>query len=408
MTDSAQRREAMPQAVGDYRDPAPFFHRTQDVELGFYPAGADRMRVLLELIGGARRSLKLAFYIFAMDEAGGVVRDALAEAAARGVSVTLILDDFGSEADDIFLAPLIREGGRVQRFGRRWNARYLIRNHQKMAIADGERAMIGGFNIRNSYFDPPAVNGWNDLGVTVSGGRAVAELAQWFALLEGWTSGKPVKVRTVRRQARAWDPGSGVVRWLMGGPSERLSPWARSVIGEIEQAHRLDMMMAYFSPRRGLARRIGQVAKRGFARLLLPAKSDNGATIGASRALYGRLMRQGVEIYEFEPCKLHTKLIVVDDAVYVGSANFDMRSLYLNLELMLRIEDAGLAETMREFIAGHLPASTRITENLHHQRWTFWNRIRWTLCWYLVTVVDYTVTRRLNLGLRFPADPLPD
>ncbi|AKH42763.1 cardiolipin synthase [Altererythrobacter atlanticus] len=408
MTEPAELRDDALPPMADYRDPAPFFHHSHGVDLGFYPAGHDRLHILLQLIGEARQSLKLAFYIFAMDEAGRKLRDALAQAAERGVSVTLILDDFGSDAHDGFFAPLIQAGGRVQRFGRRWNARYLIRNHQKLVIVDGERAMIGGFNITNAYFDPPQVNGWNDLGVTIRGGAVVHELADWFALLQQWTAGKKISVRRVRRQARGWGDGCGPVRWLVGGPSERLSPWARCVIDEIGKARRLDMMMAYFSPRRGLVRRIGAVARRGAARLLLAAKSDNQATIGASRALYTKLMRDGVSIHEFEPCKLHTKLIVIDDAVYLGSANFDMRSLYLNLELMLRVEDAQLAEKMRQFIADHLPYSTRITPQLHSRRKTLANRIRWTLSWFLVTVVDYTVTRRLNLGLKAPASPPAD
>ncbi len=106
-----------------------------------------------------------------------------------------------------------------------------------------------------------------------------------------------------------------------------------------------------------------------------------------------------MRIYEFEPCKLHAKLIVVDDVTYIGSANFDMRSLYLNLELMLRIEDKALAERMRSFIQHHLPHSTEVTPALHKSRRTVWNRIRWSIGWFLVTVVDYSVTRRLNLGL---------
>jgi len=381
-----------------YRDPEPFSFSAQGLDLTFYVSGKDRLEALLGLIASARHSLKLCFYIFANDACGGLVRDRLAEAAERGVAVTLIVDDFGSSADDIFLAPLIRVGGRVQRFSVRWNARYLIRNHQKMLIVDDEVAMIGGFNIEQSYFDPPEKNGWNDLGVRVAG-PAVARLTDWFAILDGWTDGRQVKLLEARRQVRVWNAGSGTVRWLVGGPSQRLSPWARTVVTDIERARRLDLMVAYFSPRRGIVRRISRVAKLGQARLLLGAKSDNAATIGAARANYGRLLSRGTEIHEFEPCKLHAKLIVVDDAVYIGSANFDMRSLYLNLELMLRIEDAALADRMRAFIDGHLPYSTEVTPELHRSRRTWWNRIRWTVSWFLVTVVDYSVTRRLNLGL---------
>lgn len=277
--------------------------------------------------------------------------------------------------------------------------RYLIRNHQKIVIADSQIGMIGGFNIENSYFAPPSPDGWNDLGIRISGAQ-VAGLVQWFARLEEWTGDPRSQLLSIRRVVRAWDPGEGPVQWLVGGPTRWLNSWARRVFEDIEGASQIDMMMAYFSPRRRITRQIGNAAQRGDVRLMLAGKSDNTATIGAARALYGRLLRRGVRIFEFQPSMLHTKLIVIDDAVYLGSANFDMRSLYLNLELMLRIEDAALADRMRAFIAFHQPASLEITRKEHRARRTAWKRIRWSLCWFLVTVVDYTVTRRLNLGLK--------
>lgn len=393
------------EAADEYCDPPPFSFAAAGQELSFYPAGADRLDALSALIGSAKRSLKLFYYIFADDPCAARIRDALCDAARRGVEVTLIVDDFGSTADSFF-ACLVDAGATVRRFSPRRGVRYLIRNHQKMTIADDEAAMIGGFNIEQAYFDPAEVNGWNDLGVIVRG-DAVPRLSAWFALLDRWSSADHVSLTEARREVRLWDPGEGAARWLVGGPSQRLSPWAKAVNNDIAFATRLDIMVAYFSPRRGLVRRIGAVAERARrqggedagARLLLAAKSDNGATIGAARANYGRMLRRGVTIHEFEPCKLHTKLYVIDDAVYIGSANFDMRSLYLNLEIMLRLEDAALAKRMREYIAWHTRASTKVTRQLHRRRRTVWNRIRWTLSWFLVTVVDYTVTRRLNLGL---------
>ena len=133
--------------------------------------------------------------------------------------------------------------------------------------------------------------------------------------------------------------------------------------------------------------------------MVMAGKSDNSATIGASRSLYSYLLKKRARIWEFAPCKLHTKLIVLDDTVYLGSANFDMRSLYINLELMLKIEDAALADRMREFVGQQIGASQPITVTLHQRRATLANRIRWNLSWLLVSVIDYTVTRRLNLGI---------
>lgn len=382
-----------------YADAAPFAHAAHGHEFIFYPGGKDRLDRLVALIDGARSSIRLCFYIFADDDCGRLVLGRLLAACERGVDVALLIDSFGSkDTPDALFAPLRRAGGRFCCFSPKWNNRYLIRNHQKMVVIDDHTGMVGGFNIESDYFAPPQANGWNDLAIELTG-PAVAELARWFDLLEHWTNEPRRQWLEIRRLVRRWDSGSGPVRVLLGGPTRGLSPWARCVSADLVSGHKLDMIMAYFSPAARLLARIGRIARRGQTRLLLAAKSDNGATIGASRILYGPLLKRGARIWEFSPCKLHTKLIVLDDAVYVGSANFDMRSLYINLEIMLRIEDAALAERMRAFVAGQLPASLPITPALHKRRRTVWNRIRWTLSWLLVTVVDYTVSRRLNLGL---------
>ena len=388
----------MPTSSAPYRDPAPFSISAQGQDLVFYPDGQDRLAALLAVIDGARESLRVCFYIFSQDATGIRVRDALVAAARRGVMVHLMVDGFGADATKDFFADLAHDGGTFCIFSPRRTVRYLIRNHQKMVIADGRIAMFGGFNVEDDYFAAPQMNGWNDLGLTIEG-SAVAELIEWYDSLRAWTEDPKAQFRAIRRLVREWHPGHGPVRWLMGGPTKGLSTWARCVSVDLKRATRLDMIMAYFSPAAWQARRIGKLARRGDARLLLAAKSDNGATLGASRLLYGKLLKNGAKIWEFSPCKLHTKLIVVDDTVYVGSANFDIRSLYINLELMLRIEDAALADRMREFVSWHLSVSQRITPEVHRRRGTLLTRIRWVLSWLLVGVVDYTVSRKLNLGL---------
>jgi cardiolipin synthase len=92
-------------------------------------------------------------------------------------------------------------------------------------------------------------------------------------------------------------------------------------------------------------------------------------------------------------------LIIVDDAVHIGSANFDMRSLYLNLEMMLRIEDSGFAAAMRTFVDGEIAQSELITREDHRRQRSLFNRVRWGLAHFIVTTMDYNVTRRLNFGL---------
>ena len=381
-----------------YRDPPPFDVTAAGQSLSFYPGGADRKAALLELVSDARERLDVCFYIFAEDTISTEFRDALCKAARRGVAVTLIIDRFGASATDEFLQPLVECGGRFMCFSPTWTQRYLIRNHQKIVIADGKRAMFGGFNIEDDYFAPPGENGWNDIAVIIEG-SAVDGLNDWFAKLKDWTDDDHAHFKAIRRTVREWEWRDGDASWLIGGPTRGLSTWARDIRDDLDRGERLDMFMAYFSPPKKLRRRIQRIAEKGQTRLLMAAKSDNGATIGATRALYDELLDSGACIWEFTPCKLHTKLIVLDDAVYLGSANFDMRSLYLNLEIMLKIEDAQLADRMRAFVGQHIDASQRITPALHRERATFFNRMRWWAGWLLVSVVDYTVSRKLNLGI---------
>jgi len=363
--------------------------------------GAALLDTLVALIAGARTSLKLYYYIFSDDGSGVKICDALVAARARGVAVTLMVDGFGSSrTPDAFFAPLVEAGGHFGRFGTRRSTRYLIRNHQKMAIADDARMLIGGFNVEDGYFGIPPQDSWADLGLWIEGPQVEA-MSRWYGQLWRWVATKKQRFRTLRRMVRHWHPSlhhdpADPFRWLIGGPTRRFSPWAQVVKHDLEQAQRVDMIAAYFSPGRGMLKRIARAARRAGARIILPARSDNGATIAAARLLYGPLLKRRVEIAEYQPCKLHMKLIVIDDAVFIGSANFDMRSLFLNLEVMLRVEDAGFAASVRGLIDRMAQDSRVITLESHRATRTILTLAKQWISYLLVGVLDYTVTRRLN------------
>ncbi len=140
-------------------------------------SGADRLALLIDLIEGAHSSLRLFFYIFADDEIAIRVRDALIAARGRGVTVCLLVDGFGcaERSDDVY-QPLIDAGAEFARFHPRWGRRYLLRNHQKIVIADEKIAIVGGSNVVEHYFtDDPDGGSWHDLFLRVEG-PAVARL----------------------------------------------------------------------------------------------------------------------------------------------------------------------------------------------------------------------------------------
>lgn len=360
--------------------------------------GAERLQALTDLIENARESLRVLYYMFTDDDAGRQIRDLLIAAAKRGVRVSLLVDGFGSDASkSSFFDALTESDVDFCKFSPKLGRRYLLRNHQKLALADGERLIIGGFNISDEYFGTEDSGAWRDLGLQVDG-SSVACLTRYYDDLFGWTLNPNAKIRDLRRMLKQHSETGGRLHWLFGGPTRRLSPWAQSVRRDMKEAQRLDLIAAYFAPSPGMLRRIAGIAKRGKARVITAAKSDNNATISAARSTYSWLLKRGVQIYEYQPTKLHTKLFVVDDAVHIGSANFDMRSLFLNLEMMLRIDDPAFAAAMRKFVDGEVANSLHVTLEQHKARRSLLNRVKWGVAYFLVAVADYRISRLLNFG----------
>jgi cardiolipin synthase len=358
--------------------------------------GPERLAALLELIETARESLRFLYYMFMDDGSGTRVRDALIAAAGRGVKVSLLVDGFGSTANLAFFRPLEEAGIAFFRFSPDYGRRYLLRNHQKLALADSKRVIIGGFNVSDDYFGTVESGAWRDIGLRVEG-ESVACLAGYYDGLFRWTADPDARIRDLRRMLHQSSVTQGWLHWLFGGPSRRLSPWARAMRRDMQRARRLDVIAAYFAPSPGMLRRLAGVARRGGrARLITAARSDNNATIAAARSTYWWLLRRGVEIFEYRPTKLHTKLFVVGDVVHIGSANFDMRSLFLNLEMMLRVEDAAFAAAMRRFVDGEVANSAEVTVESHRRNRTWLNRLRWAVGYFIVAVADYRIAKRLN------------
>lgn len=369
-------------------------------QLHLVHAPNDRLDAVLRLIAVAEHSIQMFFYMFADDSVGRDVRTALVEAAHRGVQVQLIIDSFGSaEISDRFFDPLTNAGGSYHCFSTRKGLGYIIRNHQKILIADDTHALVGGFNITDQYFGRAGDDDWEDLGIIITGPE-VPRLARYFDDMAGASADGKVRYRKIRSIIRQWRPGIGEVQWLLGGPTNRISPWALTFKRSLQVGKRFDIASAYFSPSQTILRRLAKVSKRNKgSRLVLAGKTDNGATIPAARLLYRYLLRRRTKIYEFQPRRLHMKLMVIDDAVYIGSANLDVRSMFINLEIMVRIKDEALALYMRTLIDGLVAQSEEQTPVLLKARDTVWSRLKAAIAYFLVNSVDYTIGRRIKFSL---------
>ena len=353
--------------------------------------GQEIFPAMLAAIHAARESVRLETYIYTDGKIGRKFREALTHAARRGVRVSVLVDALGCWLlPDTFFEPLIAAGGTVHRFNplRLW--RFGVRDHRKLLVCDGRIAFAGGFNLADEYDGDGVNHGWCDLGVRVENNILAGELAasfdELFALAD--FRRKPLlRLRAFKRRRKASVLPAGTSS-LSNLPGPDASPLRAALLHDLARAHDVRIITAYFLPTRKLRRALLRVARRGGrVQLILAGKSDVLVAQLAGRNLYRRLLSAGVEIYEYQPQILHAKLVVADQVAYAGSANFDVRSLKLNYEVMLRFE-AETAAAARNIFDDVLKHCRKI--ELPHWRasQSFWQR--WQQHWahFLLTRLD--------------------
>jgi cardiolipin synthase len=338
-------------------------HRVAGNELTLLRNGADFFPRLCADIDAAKHSVYLETYIFAADESGDLVAQALQRAAVRGVEVRVLLDGFGSaDLPGWFVDELRKVGVEVQWFRReispftlrRDRMRRLRRMHRKMAAMDGEVAYVGGINVINDipaelYLDAPRL----DYAVRVQGELAAEAQAAMQRLWEmvSWAAfRKRIKADGWRLHRHKPDPDAPVQLVLRDNVRHRRDI-ERAYLRAIAAAKReVIIANAYFLPGRLFRRALVQAARRGVqVVLLLQGKVEYRLQHYATLALYGRLLGAGVEIYEYQPSFLHAKVAVVDgEWATVGSFNIDPFSLLLAREANVVARDAGFAGALRD------------------------------------------------------------
>lgn len=364
--------------------------------------GKEGLAAMLVAIETAQQSVALEIYILEDSEIGARFRSALEAAARRGVRVRVLVDTFGSlELRGDYLEPVNAAGGDCRWFNPSELGRFTYRDHRKLLIIDDALAFITGFNIGEAYDGDGVTTGWRDLGVVVHGGF-VAPLAQAFHGMFGAASFRHSRLARFRRhlvpQRIALEDGD----LFLLSPGRGRNPARDSLVADIGRARCVRLTSAYFLPPRRLRVALCQAARRGArVQLLFPGKSDVRMAQMAARGQYGRLLRAGVEIYEYQPAVLHAKRYLLDDVVYAGSANLDLRSLNINYELLLRVVDPRLAAEGHASFEEDLGRSARILPEAWRQR-SWWDRLSERLAGFLLVQMDARFAMRQLFRLRVP------
>jgi cardiolipin synthase len=359
--------------------------------------GREIFPAMLTAIGAARESIQLETYIFADGKLGQQVLSALLAAAQRGVRVRVLVDAAGSWfLPNLFFDPLIAAGAEVRRFNPLHLWRFGVRDHRKLLVCDASVIFIGGFNVADEYDGDGVTCGWCDLGVRLENPTLAQELAasfeELFALAD-FHRRPLLRLRVFKHRRNSTQKVAGEL--LLSQPGRGASPFQTALANDLAIARDVRIMSAYFLPTRRVRRDLIRVAKSGGrVQLLLAGKSDVLVSQLAGRSLYHRLLKAGVEIYEYQPQILHAKLVLADGIAYVGSSNLDIRSLNLNYELTLRFADKTIAAEAQEIFENALKHSRRIELSAWRKSQTFWSR--WKNHWahFLLARIDPFVALR--------------
>ena len=298
---------------------------------------------VVEEIAKARRSVHILIYIWEPGRASERVVAALAQ-RDPGVECRILVDAFGSSSfEEELQEPLRGAGCEVRVFRPLPSEETLARNHRKIVVVDGLRAITGGFGISDNWLgDGSAQAPWRDTNVRFQG-PAVGQAQQAFA--ENWQeAGGGLLPAHAFPEPEKQPAGAAKAAFVTSTASPVLARAERlTYLLLAASKRRLWLSVAYFVPPEAMLEVLKRKAAAGVdVRLLIAGfKSDSKTAFGSQQMDYSELIRQGVRIFEYQPSMMHAKTMVVDEEIaMVGSQNLDPLSLHELEEGSLVVEDA--------------------------------------------------------------------
>jgi cardiolipin synthase len=325
--------------------------------------GDEAYPAMLQAIDEARTSVALASYIFHADGIGENFVNALIRARQRGVAVRVLIDDVSCRFSLHSPAKPLRRGGvPVGDFNpplvpARLNA-FNLRNHRKILVVDGELGFTGGMNIDRRYWGE---NAYRDTHFRLNG-PVVAHLMEVFA--DDWLFTTDEALR-----GPEWFPplaacGDSLARGIEAGPDEAFERLRWAYVGALNAAQRtVRICTPYFLPDGGIISALDAAALRGVdVDIVLPEETDLPHIRWAMIHQLWQVLDRGCRVWMRPGPFDHSKLMVVDGHwTFLGSGNWDARSLRLNFEFNVESYCRSLGRRMDELIVERRTGARRIS-----------------------------------------------
>ena len=359
-------------------------------------SGKPYFDLLLQIINSSRKIIYLQYYIFLEDETGTAVMDALKAASQRGVSVFLQLDAYASNALPKRCIAEMREAGvYVKRFEPLLRSRHFYfgrRLHHKVVVADGYYSLVGGLNVCNRYNDMPGEPAWLDMALYCTG---EASLAVQHICRQMWLKKKnlPVQQSELTEQSDERIPVAAQIPVIVRRNDwvKRKSEIWKSYLEMFTKAQStITIMCSYFLPGRLFRIKLSDAVKRGVkVKVILAGISDIMMSKHAERYLYDWMLKNNIEIYEYQETVLHAKLATYDSQwVTVGSYNVNNISAYASLEMNMDVTDKSFAlateKELEDIITRHCK---QITKENYASSTHFFRRLWQRFCYNFINNV---------------------
>lgn len=358
---------------------------------------------MLVAIARARHQVELELYLVEAGTCADAMVQALVQAAARGVRVRCLFDDYGSLAFTQALRGRLTEAGVELRFYNRlkWRQGFLnlYRDHRKLLLVDQALAVVGGTGVTDEFWKPEDNScDWHEVMVEIAGPM----VSDWQQLFDRqWSANphrgawKPGADFGLPRLPRLPDTGEGMGRVAYADARQH-----RDILHALIRAlnsgqRRIWLATPYFLPTWSVRRSLRKAAARGLdVRLLLTGpRTDHPAVRYAGHRYYPRLLKAGVRIFEYQPRFLHLKMALVDDWVSVGSCNFDHWNLRFNLEANLEALDPELTQAVVASFDADFAQSEEVSLAVWRKR-PLWRRIKQRIWGWVDRLVVNLLDRR--------------
>lgn len=356
------------------------YHAYANTETKYYDMGEPMFADMLDEISRAEKFIFMEFFIIKEGEMWQRLLAALAERAAAGVEVRLIVDHLGSHRlfTRGYLKKIRAKNIRVLRFNPMVPFLLLFmnnRDHRKILVVDGKAAFTGGINIADEYINlKKRFGGWKDSGLRLRG-DAVWSFTLMF--IEMWDTFCGKNERIVDCEAyRDTSPveGDGFVLPYGDTPLDNEQLSENIFIDILAQAeHYVYFFTPYLIVSERLISALQLAAKRGVdVRIVTPGIPDKKLVFRLTRSYYRYMHDAGVKIFEYTPGFLHSKSVVCDDKIaVVGTVNLDYRSLYLHFECAVLLYNSRVVADVKADAVRTMAESRQVPPG--RVKWRLWS-----------------------------------